>query len=170
MKLVLFINYYFWKKKLICVSLCHKDWKKHLLINTYEYFSKYICRQLKYQHRIRSKVGISLEIIFNVIKILTLAIAPILFILVGIIYESAIVSGVYILLSPQEEEVHYTILPEGTNVKIQQHIYQRLGCCWIGKNTNKEFSYVTVFMMRPRGTLKFQFVFGFNECHWPIFS
>ena len=98
-------------------------------MNTYEYFSKYICRQLKYKHRIRSKVGISLEIIFNVIKILTLAIAPILFILVGIIYGFAIVSGVYILLSPQEEEVHYTILPEGTNVQIQQHIYQRLGCC-----------------------------------------
>ena len=58
-------------------------------------------------------------------KILTLAIAPFLFILVGVISEFTIVPGVYILLSPQEEEVHYTILLEGTDVQIQQHIYQR---------------------------------------------
>ena len=58
-------------------------------------------------------------------KILTLATAPFLFILVGVICEFAIVPGVYILLSPQEEEVHYTILPEGTDIQIQQHIYQR---------------------------------------------
>ena len=57
-------------------------------------------------------------------KILTLAIASFLFILVGVIYEFAVVSGVYILLSPQEEEVHYNILHEGTDVQIQQHIYQ----------------------------------------------
>ena len=36
-------------------------------------------------------------------KILTLAIAPFLFILVGVVCEFAIVPGVYILLSPQEE-------------------------------------------------------------------
>ena len=48
-----------------------------------------------------------------------------LFILVGVFCEFAIVPGVYILLSPQEEEVHYTILPEGTGVQIQQHIYQK---------------------------------------------
>ena len=77
-------------------------------------------------------------------KILTLAIAPFLFILVGIICEFAIVIGVYILFSSQEEKVHYKILPEGTDVKIQQHIM--------------------VFIMRPRGTLKFQFIFAFNEC------
>ena len=56
-------------------------------------------------------------------KILTVAIAPFLFILVGVICKFAIVPGVYILFSPQEEEVHYTILPEGANVQIQQHIY-----------------------------------------------
>ena len=56
---------------------------------------------------------------------LPLAIASFLFILVGVIFEFAIVPGVYILLSPQEEEVHYTILPEGRDVQIQQHIYQR---------------------------------------------
>ena len=58
-------------------------------------------------------------------KILTLAIAPFLFILVGVVCEFAIVPGVYNLLSPQEEQVHYTILLEGTDVQIQQHIYQR---------------------------------------------
>ena len=57
-------------------------------------------------------------------KILALAIAPFLFILVGVICEFAIVSDAYILLSPQEEEVHYTILPEGTDVQIQQHIFK----------------------------------------------
>ena len=41
-------------------------------------------------------------------KILTLAIAPFLFIFVGIICEFAMVPGVYILLSPAEEEVHYS--------------------------------------------------------------
>ena len=39
-------------------------------------------------------------------KILTLVIAPFLFILVGILFEFAMVPGVYILLSPREEEVH----------------------------------------------------------------
>ena len=61
--------------------------------------------------------------------ILTLAIAPFLFILVDVICEFLIVPGVYILLSPQEEEVHYTIFLEGTDVQIQQYIYQRLGYC-----------------------------------------
>ena len=36
-------------------------------------------------------------------KIFTLAIAPFLFILVDVLCEFAMVSGVYILLSPQEE-------------------------------------------------------------------
>ena len=43
-------------------------------------------------------------------KILTLAIAPFLFILTGVICEFAIVAGVYILLSPQEEELHYPMV------------------------------------------------------------
>ena len=37
----------------------------------------------------------------------TLATAPFLFIFVGVICEFAMVPGVYILLSPQEEEIHY---------------------------------------------------------------
>ena len=43
-------------------------------------------------------------------KILTLATAPILFILTGVICEFAIVAGVYILLFPQEEELHYPMV------------------------------------------------------------
>ena len=51
-------------------------------------------------------------------KILTLAVAPVWFILAGVICEFAKVPDVYISLSPQEEEVHYTILPEGTDLQI----------------------------------------------------
>ena len=50
-------------------------------------------------------------------KILTLAIAPFLFIFVGVIFEFAMVPGVYILLFPHEEEIHYS------DVHIQQHIH-----------------------------------------------
>ena len=50
-------------------------------------------------------------------KILTLAIAAHLFILVGVICECAMVLGVYILLSPP--------IPEGTDVHILQHIHQK---------------------------------------------
>ena len=41
-------------------------------------------------------------------EIFTLATAPFLFIFVGVICEFAMVPGVYILLSPQEEEIHYS--------------------------------------------------------------
>ena len=41
-------------------------------------------------------------------KILTLAIAPFLFILVDVPCKFAMLPGVYILLSPREEEVHYS--------------------------------------------------------------
>ena len=70
-------------------------------------FSEYSCRQLKYrQHRIKSKTGISLKAILNVLKwltcstkILTLATTPFLLNLVGVICEFAKVPGVYTLLS-----------------------------------------------------------------------
>ena len=51
-------------------------------------------------------------------KILTLAVAPLWFILACVICEFAIVPDVYISLSPQEEEVHVTIFPEGTDLQI----------------------------------------------------
>ena len=41
-----------------------------------------ICRQLKYhQHRIRSKIGISLEIILNAFKYLIVSLVPLKFLL-----------------------------------------------------------------------------------------
>ena len=44
------------------------------------------------------------------------------------------------------------------------------GYCWIGKSTNKKMtSCVMVLITRPSSTLKFQFVFGFNEYLWAIF-
>ena len=58
-------------------------------------------------------------------KILTLAIEPFFLILVGVLCEFAIVPSVNILLSPQEEEVHKTIFPEGTDVHLSE------GFCWV---------------------------------------
>ena len=58
------------------------------------------------------------------IKIFILAIAPFLLILVDFLCEFAMVLCVYILLSPQEEEVHYSHECK-TDVHIQQHIHQK---------------------------------------------
>ena len=68
----------------------------------------------------------------------------------------------------------YIILPEGRDVHIQQHIHQKdLNLCLTSydcgkiidelEKHNKEFSCVKVFIMRSSSTLKFHFVFGFNE-------
>ena len=56
-------------------------------------------------------------------KILTLAIAPFLFILVGVLFEFAMVSGVYILLSLRKKRS--VLLSVDTHVHIQQHIHQK---------------------------------------------
>ena len=94
-------------------------------------------------------------------KILTLAIAPFLFVFVGVNCEFAILPGVYILLSPQEEEV--LILP-----KIYRHRCTHLAThsskrfkplftlCYYAKvvvkleKTNKKLSCVIVLIMRPK--------------------
>ena len=89
-------------------------------------------------------------------KILTLAIAPFLFILVDILCEFAIVPVVYILLSPQEEE--NTVLPEGTDAHIQEQIHQKdlhlfLPLFYYAKliveleNTNKELNCVMLMVL-----------------------
>ena len=68
-----------------------------------------------HQLRIKSEICISLDIILNAFKfltaslstqILTLAIEPLLLTSVSILYEFALLSDVYILLSTQGEEVH----------------------------------------------------------------
>ena len=76
----------------------------------------WICKQQKYyQLRIRSEVCISLEIILNDFKCLTvslsteiliLAIAPLSLISVSILCELAMLPDVDIVLSPQEEELY----------------------------------------------------------------
>ena len=95
-------------------TLDTKIWKN----NSSSYKSQkniWINRKLKYyQNRIRSEIGILLEIILNTFEhstvslsseILILAIAPLSFISVGILCELAMLPNVYILLSHQEEEV-----------------------------------------------------------------
>ena len=109
-----------------------------------------------------------------------MAIASFLFILIGILWELAKVPGAYVLLSPQEEEVHtsswkhrctHSAAHSLKRFKSLSAIILLCQCyCWIRKNTNKEFNCVVVFIIRPSTTLKFQFVFGFNKCLWPIFS
>ena len=65
-----------------------------------------------YKLRIGSEIGILLEFLLNAFKYLTvsisteiviLAIAPLLFISVGIFCELAILPDVYVLVSPQEK-------------------------------------------------------------------
>ena len=112
-------------------------------------------------------------------RILIFTIAPFLFMFVGIIFEFAVVPGVYILYCPLRKK-RFSFLSDGTNIRIQHHIHQKdlnlcyimllcQSCCWIGKNTNKKFSCVIVLIVRPSSTLKFQFVFGFNECLRDLF-
>ena len=67
MKIVLFTSYF--SKNLAIPRVCKN-------------FSEYICGKLKYhQHRIRNKTSISLEIILNVFKCLTISLAPLQFLL-----------------------------------------------------------------------------------------
>ena len=44
------------------------------------------------------------------------------------------------------------------------------GYYWMEKQTNKEFKFVMVLIIRPCSILKFQFVFGFNDTVQAIFS
>ena len=112
-------------------------------------------------------------------EIITLAIAPFcLFLLTSSV--NLLWCQVCTFYCPLRKK-RFTFLPEATDVNIQQHIHQKdlnlcyimllcQGCCRIGKNINKKFSCVMVLIVRPSSTLKFQFVFGFNECLWGIFS
>ena len=83
----------------------------------------WICTQLKYyQLKIRSEIGILLEIILNAFKYLTVSlstkilildIVPLSFISVSILYKFSMLPDVYILLCPQEEEVHVLFFLRG---------------------------------------------------------
>ena len=114
MKLVLFISYYF-SKKLTWVSLCHKDLGKHLLITiNVKIFSEYICRQLKYhQHRIRIKTDISL--LWQQHH----------FCLYQLSYSVNLLWCQECTFYCPLRKRRYTIIPEGTDVHIQQQIHQK---------------------------------------------
>ena len=106
-------------------------------------------------------------------KRFTLAIAPFLFILFSVLCECAMVPDVYILLSSQEEEVHYSSWGHisthsaAHSSKRFKPLSDKYGYDKVidelEKNTNKEFNCVMVFIMRPSNT--FIFFSGFNECH-----
>ena len=75
-----------------------------------------------------------------------------------------------------------TVLAEGANIHIQQHIHHKdLNFCLplsyygkfivkLEKNTNKDSSVFIVLIIWPNFTLKLLFAFGFNEFLWPTFS
>ena len=112
-----------------------KIWKnicswKEILRN----FSEYIRKQLKYhQHRIRSKTGISLKIVLNVLKCLIVSLVPLKFLLwqQRRFYLFLLVSSVNLLWCQvctfycPLRKMRFIILPKGTNVHIQQHIHQK---------------------------------------------
>ena len=107
----------------------------------------------------------SLEIILHVfkcllvslvpLKFLLLTVAPFLFILVNDLCKFAKVPGVYILLAPSGrrgtlpflKEQMFTFSNTSKKFKPSPDIILICQChFWIGKNTNKEFSCVMVFI------------------------
>ena len=135
---------------------------------------------------IRSKTDISLEITLNAFKCLIVSLVP----LKCLLWQQnhfclfQLASSVNLLwcqmctfYCPLRQK-RCTLLPKGTDEHIQQHIHQKdLNLCLplyyyakvsveLEKNTNKEFNCVMlkVLVIRRSNTLKFQFVFGFNEC------
>ena len=112
-------------------------------------------------------------IIICSIKILTLATATFLFILVGILCKFAMVPGVYILLSPHEEEVHSLtqhIHQKDLNLCLQAYYYGKVIAELEKKTQIRNSTVFLVLIIWPRSILKFLFVFGLNECLWAFFS
>ena len=83
-------------------------------------------------------------------KILTMAMAPFLFILVGLPCEFAVVPGVYIFLSTFSA-AHPS---KNLNLFLTSYYYVKV-IVELEKNTNKEFRCLMVFIMRPSNNLKF---------------
>ena len=108
-------------------------------------------------------------------KSLTLATAPFLFILVGVlsVCEFAMVPGVYILLWPQEEDVccsswghrctHSAAQSSKRFKPLSVTILLWQSHCWIGKKTQaRNLIVFMVIVIWSSSTLKFLFVFDFN--------
>ena len=110
-------------------------------------------------------------------KILTLATAPLLFILVGVHCEFAMVPGVYILLFPQEEEVQFfswrhrcahSAAHSSKNLCLPLYYYGKIAVK-LEKTQTKSSTVFMVLIIWPNSTLEFLFVFGFNKYLWAIF-
>ena len=58
------------------------------------------------------------------------------------------------------------------NKKIQTFVWHHITKprLLLNSNINKEFGCIMVFTIKASNTLKFQFVFFFNECLWAIYS
>ena len=133
MKLVLFISYYFSKKKLTCVSLCHKDLKKYFLMKVNMKFpihpqtTKISSTQAKKNY-------------LNVFKCLIVSLVPLKFLLwqqhdfclfLLVSSMNLLWCQVCTFYCPLMKKI-FIILPEGPDVHIQQHIHQKdLSLCYI---------------------------------------
>ena len=111
---LMFISCYF-SNQLTLYTLYTKIWKN--ILSSCESKKIYLNTQItkNNQLRIRNEVGISLEIILNDFKCLTVSLSTEILILaivllsvisVSILCELAMLPDVYIVLSPQEEEMH----------------------------------------------------------------
>ena len=123
----------FFKTTDLC-TLDKKVWEN--VLSSYERKKFWICRQLKYyQLRIKSEIGILLEIIRHAFKCLTvplsteiliLTIALLSFISLSILWTCYAVRCVTFYCSLRKKTS--TLLPEGTDVHIWKHIYQPFTC------------------------------------------
>ena len=122
------------QKILSCVSLYHKDFKKHLLIKVSN-FSEYFFRQLRHHHMVRSKTGILLEIILDVCKYLIVSLVLTkfllwqqhhfcLFQLVPCLSVNLPWCAECIFYSVPRKK-RYNLLPEGTDIYIQPHNHRK---------------------------------------------
>ena len=96
-------------------------------------FFEYICRQLKYhEHSIRGEIGISLKIILNVFKCLTVSLVPLKFLLqqkhqfclIQLSYSvNLLCCQMHIFCCPLKKWRYH--LTEGTDAHIWQHIHKK---------------------------------------------
>ena len=138
MKIVLFIRYFFQKNWNVSL-LDTKIWKKHLpmLVTKYLKISLNTSADSYHQHRIRSKTGISLKIYLNVLKCLTLPLVLLKFLLwqwhhfcfISCLFLAASVNllwcQVCTLYACPLRKKWCTLLLEGADVHIWQHIHQK---------------------------------------------
>ena len=139
-----------------------------------------------HQHRKRSKTDISLVIILNVFKCLKVSLVPLKFffgnstIFIYFSWDSLWIcyGGRYVhfIVPSQRRDTILLDVQRCTHsaANTSKYLNLRLTSYYYAKvtdgleKTNKEFSCAKVFIMRLSDIL--QFVFGFNEWLWAIFS